>query len=80
MTNYLYFRLIAHLGSTRALTVGYLIPMFAMGWGVLWLGEAVTASMGFGCGLVLLGTAIANRPVPPTPVPSLVAPKPDIPQ
>jgi drug/metabolite transporter (DMT)-like permease len=76
----LYFRLIAHLGSTRALTVGYLIPMFAMGWGVLWLGEAVTASMGLGCGLVLLGTAIANRPVPPTPVPSLVAPKPDIPQ
>jgi drug/metabolite transporter (DMT)-like permease len=76
----LYFRLIAHLGSTRALTVGYLIPMFAIGWGVLWLGEAVTASMGLGCGLVLLGTAIANRPVPPTPVPSLVAPQPDIPQ
>lgn len=76
----LYFRLIAHLGSTRALTVGYLIPMFAIGWGVLWLGEAVTASMGLGCGLVLLGAAIANRPVPPTPVPSLVAPQPDIPQ
>lgn len=69
----LYFRLIAHLGSTRALTVGYFIPMFAMVWGVLWLGETVTASMGLGCGLVLLGTAIANRPTkasvptPPSP-------------
>ncbi|MBE9140314.1 EamA family transporter [Nodosilinea sp. LEGE 07088] len=68
----LYFRLIAYLGSTRALTVGYLIPLFAMGWGVLWLGESVTAAMGLGGGLVLLGTAIANRP---TKLPS-VSPKP----
>lgn len=65
----LYFRLIAHLGVTRALTVGYLIPLFAMGWGVLWLGETVTASMGLGCGLVLLGTAIANRPLSPQSAP-----------
>lgn len=60
----MYFRLIAHLGSTRSLTVGYLIPLFAIVWGVLWLGETVTASMGLGGGLVLLGTAIANRPGP----------------
>ncbi len=73
----LYFRLIAHLGSTRALTVGYLIPLFAMVWGVLWLGEAVTATMGVGCGLVLLGTAIANRPAPPPPAPPGLPPKVD---
>jgi drug/metabolite transporter (DMT)-like permease len=57
----LYFRLIQSIGSTRALTVTYLIPMFAMLWGAMVLQEAITASMVVGCGLVLLGTAIANN-------------------
>ncbi|MGF1566704.1 MAG: DMT family transporter [Nodosilinea sp.] len=57
----LYFRLIANLGSTRALTVTYVIPLFAMGFGVLFLDETVTLRMGVGCGLILLGTAIANH-------------------
>ncbi|NEQ31399.1 MAG: DMT family transporter [Leptolyngbya sp. SIO4C5] len=56
----LYFRLIQKIGSTRALTVAYLIPLFAMFWGAVVLQEAITASMLWGCGLVLLGTAIAN--------------------
>ena len=56
----LYFRLIQNVGSTKALTVTYLIPLFAMLWGALVLGEAITSSMILGCGLVLLGTAIAN--------------------
>ncbi len=49
------------IGSTRALTVTYLIPLFAMLWGALVLQEAVTLSMILGCRLILLGTAIANR-------------------
>lgn len=56
----LYFRLIAAIGATRTLTVGYLIPAFAMVWGALLLGEAITAAMVAGCGLILLGTAVAN--------------------
>ncbi len=56
----LYFRLIQNIGSTKALTVGYLIPLFAILWGASVLKEAVTTSMILGCGLVLLGTAIAN--------------------
>ena len=56
----LYFRLIHNIGSTRALTVTYLIPLFAMLWGAIVLNEVVTPSMMLGCGLVLLGTAIAN--------------------
>ncbi|MGC1309907.1 MAG: DMT family transporter [Phormidesmis sp.] len=56
----LYFRLIQNIGSTRALTVAYLIPMFAILWGALALGEAVTVSILLGCGLVLVGTATAN--------------------
>ncbi|NJL84995.1 MAG: DMT family transporter [Leptolyngbyaceae cyanobacterium SM1_1_3] len=57
----LYFRLIQNVGSTKALTVAYLIPLFAMFWGALILQEAVTAAMLWGCGLILLGTAIANN-------------------
>lgn len=57
----LYFRLIKTIGSTRALTVTYLVPLFAMIWGAMVLREPVTLSMGLGCGLILLGTAIANN-------------------
>ena len=57
----LYFRLIQNVGSTKALTVTYLIPMFAVLWGAIVLQESVTLSMILGCGLVLLGTAIANE-------------------
>ncbi|MGC1246140.1 MAG: DMT family transporter [Spirulinaceae cyanobacterium] len=56
----LYFRLISNVGSTKALTVAYLIPIFAMLWGAIFLKEAITVSMILGCSLVLLGTAIAN--------------------
>ncbi len=56
----LYFRLISNVGSTKALTVAYLIPIFAMLWGAIFLQEAITASMILGCSLILLGTAIAN--------------------
>ena len=57
----LYFRLIHSVGSTRALTVTYLIPLFAILWGALVLNEAITVSMLAGGTLILLGTAIANQ-------------------
>ena len=56
----LYFRLIQAVGSTRALTVTYLIPLFAILWGALFLKEAITVSIVSGGSLILLGTAIAN--------------------
>ncbi|MGB7247514.1 MAG: DMT family transporter [Phormidesmis sp.] len=56
----LYFRLIQNVGSTKALTVAYLIPAFAMLWGALVLKEPITVSMALGGLLVLWGTAIAN--------------------
>ena len=60
----LFFRLIQTIGSTKALTVTYLVPIFAMLWGAIVLQETVTSSMILGCGLVLLGTAIANDVLP----------------
>jgi drug/metabolite transporter (DMT)-like permease len=56
----LYFRLIAHLGAARAITVTYLIPVFAALWGALFLGEAVTPPMLLGGAVILAGTALAS--------------------
>jgi drug/metabolite transporter (DMT)-like permease len=56
----LYFRLIDRAGPSRALTVTYLIPVFAVGYGVLLLGESVTAWMLLCATVVLVGTALAS--------------------
>jgi drug/metabolite transporter (DMT)-like permease len=55
----LYFRSIENLGVSKALTVTYLIPLFAMLWGAIMLKEAITPSMIVGCSFILTGTAIA---------------------
>lgn len=57
----LYFRLIADIGPTGALTVTYLIPIFGVLWGALFLGEALTLPMLAGGALVVLGTFFVLR-------------------
>ncbi len=56
----LYFRLIARVGAARAITVTYLIPLFAMLWDFLFLAERITPSMVAGGAVILLGTALAT--------------------
>lgn len=56
----LYFRLIRSAGPSQALTVTYLIPAFAVLWGALFLGEAITPAMVGGCAVILTGTALAT--------------------
>jgi drug/metabolite transporter (DMT)-like permease len=56
----LYFRLIARAGPAFALAVTYLIPMFAMLSGTLFLGERPTGVELAGCAVILLGTAFAT--------------------
>jgi drug/metabolite transporter (DMT)-like permease len=63
----LYFRLIATIGPARALTVTFLIPLFGVLWGYLFLGEPLTANTLAGCALILGGTWIAARGGPITP-------------
>jgi len=58
----LYYRLIADLGPTRALTVAFLIPAFGMLWGALFLGETITWPMIAGCALIVGGTGAVLRP------------------
>ncbi len=55
----LYFRLIANVGALRAASVTFLIPLFAVAWGGIFLGEAITLQMIVGGAIVLLGTALA---------------------
>jgi len=57
----LYFRLIADIGMTRALTVTYLIPLFGVLWGWLFLGETLPAAAFAGGALILAGTALVTR-------------------
>ena len=57
----LYFRLIADVGATRALTVTYLIPLFGILWGWLFLGEALPAAAMAGGVLILAGTVLVTR-------------------
>ena len=55
----LYFRLINAVGAAGSLTVTFLIPVFAILYGVVFLGEAVTAWMLL-CGVIILtGTALS---------------------
>jgi drug/metabolite transporter (DMT)-like permease len=57
----IYFKLIADAGPQRALTVTFLIPLFGVLWGFLFLDEALTASMIGGGVMVVAGTALALR-------------------
>lgn len=56
----LYFRLLARVGPARAVTVTYLVPLFATAWGALLLDEAFTLRMAVGGVIVLSGTALAT--------------------
>jgi drug/metabolite transporter (DMT)-like permease len=57
----LYFRLMADIGATRALTVTFLVPVFGLTWGMLFLGESLTPSGIAGAVLVLAGTLLVTR-------------------
>ncbi|KAF7599925.1 MAG: EamA family transporter [Candidatus Dactylopiibacterium carminicum] len=61
----IYFRLITEIGPARTLTVTFLIPVFGVLWGHLFLAEPVTLSMLAGGAIVLLGTALANGLIGP---------------
>src|SRR3982751_2060799 len=60
----LYFRLIADVGPTRAMTVTFLMPAFGMFWGWLFLDETITLPMLAGTALIVAGTAAVVRKRP----------------
>ncbi|MGN6229991.1 MAG: DMT family transporter [Trinickia sp.] len=56
----IFFHLITVAGPARAITVTFVIPVFGILWGALFLNEPVTAGMLEGCAIVLVGTALAT--------------------
>ena len=56
----LFFRLVNRAGPAKALTVTFLIPVFALIYGVIFLGETVTLMMLLLGMLVILGTALSS--------------------
>ncbi len=56
----MYFRLIRNTGPSKAVTVTFLIPLFGILWGALFLDEPVTPALIGSCALILAGTALAT--------------------
>ena len=56
----MFFRLLAEIGSTKAITVTFLIPLFGSLWGALFIGEEITLLMVVGMGIILTGTALVT--------------------
>jgi drug/metabolite transporter (DMT)-like permease len=61
----LYFRLIAHVGPANAIAVTFLIPVFAVVWGWIFLDEGVTPTMLAGCAVILVGTGLTTGVLKP---------------
>lgn len=59
----LYFGLISSAGATATSTVTFLVPVSALLWGYLLLGETLSLQVLVGMVITLIGTAIATRMV-----------------
>lgn len=57
----LYYQLLADCGPTKALTVTYVVPVFGVLWGAIFLGETITPLMIGGMALVIGGTFLLVR-------------------
>ncbi|MFC5474862.1 DMT family transporter [Paraherbaspirillum soli] len=56
----IFYRLLESAGSAYTASVTFLIPIFGMIWGAIFLKEEVTPTMLAGCLIVLFGTALAT--------------------
>ncbi len=56
----LYFRLVGDVGPTSALTVAFLIPLFGVFWGAMFLDESVGWHTALGGAVILAGTALVT--------------------
>lgn len=58
---FLYFQLLASAGATATSTVTFLVPVSALIWGYLILGEVLSLQVIAGMAITLVGTAITTR-------------------
>ena len=60
----MFYRLIGRIGSSQAIMTTYLVPIFSIFWGNLFLAESITLFTIFGCILVLLGVGMTTGRLP----------------
>ncbi|RDI97029.1 DMT family transporter [Dyella solisilvae] len=56
----LFYGLMARVGASRSMAVMYMIPVFGVLWGLLFLHEPVTVAMAGGCVVILFGVALTT--------------------
>jgi drug/metabolite transporter (DMT)-like permease len=56
----LFFHLIEVVGPARTITVTFVIPIFGILWGAIFLAESVSPGMIKACAIILVGTALAT--------------------
>lgn len=56
----LFFQLIAKVGATKTMIVTYLIPVFAIVWGMIFLDESITTKMLIGAAFILTGITLTS--------------------
>jgi drug/metabolite transporter (DMT)-like permease len=56
----LFYGLMARVGASRSMVVMFLIPVFGVVWGLVFLHEPVTLAMAGGCIVILLGVALTT--------------------
>jgi drug/metabolite transporter (DMT)-like permease len=66
----LYFRLLAELGATGGMTVIFVVPVFGVLWGALFLDEAIHLSTIAGGAVILASVWLITRSPAPPPVPA----------
>ncbi len=57
----LYFQLLEKVGVVRTVVVTYLVPVFGMLWGLLFLSETITLRMLIGAALILAGVGLSTK-------------------
>jgi drug/metabolite transporter (DMT)-like permease len=70
----LYFRLLAELGPTGGMTVIFVVPVFGVLWGALFLGEAIHLSTLAGGAVILFSVYLITRAARGAPSASVPAP------
>lgn len=55
---WLSMRLMREISATASTSAAFMIPLFGVGWGALFLGEPVTSGMAIGCLLILIASAM----------------------
>lgn len=56
----IYFRLIVEIGAARTVTVTFLVPLFGIVWGIIFLGEELTWQFVIGALVIITGTALST--------------------